>query len=41
MPREDFAKHICYLKLANFKEVIEVKDEVRSQAESENEKLVK
>ena len=32
MKRQDFAKHICYLKLTNFKEVIEVKDEVRMEA---------
>lgn len=40
MTREDFQKHICYLKLANFKEVIEKKDEVRLQALNENEKLL-
>lgn len=40
LKRQDFAKHICFLKLANFKEVIEVKDEVRMDALQQNEKLL-
>jgi hypothetical protein len=38
-PRAKFREHICYVKYANFRDVIELKDGVNTKLEEKNAKL--